>query len=283
MKRKSFLYVTTALMILFAWSACFAADSGGDQVVVKIEDEVITQKDIDKLIESLDPQMASMYRTPEGRAALTEELINSRLFALKGIEEGIDKSDDYLDEVERFKKHALMKVTVDKMLENVAATDQDARKFYDENTYQFSQPAQIRASHILVSEEAEMEKVIAEIEAGKSFEDAAKEHSTCPSKERGGDLGFFGEGQMVPEFEKVAFETEVGKISAPVKTQFGVHIIKVEAKNPESLIPFDDVLEQLKAYLQNQKRSEAYQTELNRLKEKYKIERAAPATPATPE
>ena len=277
MKRKSFLCMTTALMILFAWGACFAADPGGDEIIVKIEDEVITQKDVDKLIENLDPQMASMYRTPEGRAALTEELINSRLFSLKGIEEGVDKSPEYLDEIERFKKHALMKVTVDKMLEGVEATDEDARKFYTENSNQFAQPAQIRASHILVENDEEMKKVIAEIEGGKSFEDAAKEFSTCPSKERGGDLGFFGEGQMVPEFEKVAFATEVGKISEPVKTQFGVHIIKVEAKNPESMIPFEDVLDQLKAYLQNQKRSEAYQAELSRLKEKYKIVRTAPA------
>ena len=277
MRRKSFLCMTTALMILFAWGACFAADPGGDEIIVKIEDEVITQRDVDKLIENLDPQMASMYRTPEGRAALTEELINSRLFSLKGIEEGVDKSPEYLDEIERFKKHALMKVTVDKMLEGVEATDEDARKFYTENSNQFAQPAQIRASHILVENDEEMKKVIAEIEGGKSFEDAAKEFSTCPSKERGGDLGFFGEGQMVPEFEKVAFATEVGKVSEPVKTQFGVHIIKVEAKNPESLIPFDDVLEQLKAYLQNQKRSEAYQTELSRLKEKYKIVRTDPA------
>jgi len=277
MRRKSFLCMTTALMILFAWGACFAADPGGDEIIVKIEDEVITQKDVDKLIENLDPQMASMYRTPEGRAALTEELINSRLFSLKGIEEGVDKSPEYLDEIERFKKHALMKVTVDKMLEGVEATDEDARKFYTENSNQFAQPAQIRASHILVENDEEMKKVIAEIEGGKSFEDAAKEFSTCPSKERGGDLGFFGEGQMVPEFEKVAFATEVGKVSEPVKTQFGVHIIKVEAKNPESMIPFEDVLDQLKAYLQNQKRSEAYQAELSRLKEKYKIVRTAPA------
>jgi peptidyl-prolyl cis-trans isomerase C len=251
----------------------FAAEPENSDIVVKIENEVITQEDINKLIDTLDPQMAAMYRTPEGRAAITEEIINSRLFALRGLEEGLDKSPEYLEEVERFKKHALMKVTIDKMLENVEATDEDAKKFYDENPAQFSQPEQIRASHILVSDDVEMEKVLAELNSGTAFEEVAQKYSTCPSKERGGDLGFFGKGQMVPEFEKVAFETEVGKTSEPVKTQFGVHVIKVISKNQESKIPYDEVAEQIKSYLLNQKRSDAYQVALQSLKEKYKIER----------
>jgi peptidyl-prolyl cis-trans isomerase C len=277
MKRK-FLCIFIALMMLFAVGTSFAAEPEGDAIVVKIENEVITQNEVDKLIENLDPQMAAMYRTPEGRTALLEEIINARLFAIKGIEDGLDKSPEYLEEIERFKKHALMKVVVDKIIENVEATDEDAKKFYEENPTQFSQPEQVRASHILVSDDAEMEKVLAALKADQKFEDVAKEYSTCPSKENGGDLGFFGRGQMVPEFEQVAFNLEVGKMSDPVKTQFGVHGIRLEAKNAESKIPIEDVMDQLKSYLQNQKRTEAYQEALKQLKEKYKIERITPAT-----
>jgi len=273
MKRK-FLFISIALiMILCAWNTGFAAEPEGDGIIVKIENEIITEDEIDKLIESLDPQMAAMYNTPEGRASIVEEIINARLFAIKGAEEGLDKSAEYLDDVERYKKHALMKVTVDKMLENIEVTDDDAQKFYDENSAQFIQPEQIRASHILVSDDVEMEKVLAELKAGEAFEDVAKKYSTCPSSENGGDLGFFGRGQMVPEFEKVAFEMEVGKVSDPVTTQFGVHVIRVDVKNPESKVPIEDVMAQLKGYLLNQKRSETYQEELKALREKYKIER----------
>lgn len=280
MKRK-FLFVFITLTMLFACGTSFSAEPVEDVVIAKVENEVITEKEIDKLLDNLDPQMSAMYRTPEGRAALVEEIINARLFAIKGTEEGLDKSPEFLDEVERFKKHALMKVTVDKMMENVAATDEDAKKFYDENPSQFTQPEQIRASHILVSDDVEMEKVLNELKEGVAFEEVAKKYSTCPSKENGGDLGFFGKGQMVPEFEAAAFALEVGKISEPVKTQFGVHVIRLDVKNAESKIPIEDVMDQLKSYLQNQKRSEAYQEMLQQLKEKYKIERMTPAPETT--
>jgi len=268
----------TALMVFVFYGTGIAAEpgTGAETVVAKVDDEVITQRDIDKLLDSLDPQTSSMYRSPEGRAAITEELINAHLFALKGLEEGIDKSPEYLEEIERFKKHALMRVTIDKMLEKVEATNEDVKKFYDENPAQFAQPAQVHARHILVSDDVEMEKVLADIAAGETFENTAKKFSTCPSKENGGDLGFFERGQMVPEFENVAFETEVGKVSDPVKTQFGVHLIRVEAKNLDSKIPFENVEEQVKNYLSNQKRSEVYQEQLKQLKEKHVIERIAP-------
>ena len=278
MKGKIFTGISAALMIfaLFCGAAGAAGSPDGSDIVVKIDDEIITNADIEKLIDNLDPQMTVMYRTPEGRAAITEEIINARLFTIKGLEEGIDKTPEYLEEVERFKKHALMKVTIDKMLEKIEITDDEGKAFYDGNPDQFVQPEQVSARHILVPDDDEMERVLADLKAGETFEDTAKKYSTCPSKEMGGDLGYFEKGQMVPEFEKVAFETEVGKISDPVKTQFGVHVIKIDAKQPESKINYEEVSDRIKGYLMNQKRSEVYQAELKALKEKHKIERMAP-------
>jgi len=93
-----------------------------------------------------------------------------------------------------------------------------------------SQVKEIRASHILVQTKEQAEKVREEILAGKSFEEAAKEYSLCPSGKQGGDLGYFGRGAMVPEFEKAAFELPVNQVSEPVKTQFGWHLIVVTDK-----------------------------------------------------
>jgi len=89
---------------------------------------------------------------------------------------------------------------------------------------------QVRASHILVKEENVARKLKSEIDAGADFGKVAKKHSQCPSGESGGDLGFFGKGQMVKEFEDAAFSLSVGMVSAPVKTEFGYHLIMVTAK-----------------------------------------------------
>jgi parvulin-like peptidyl-prolyl isomerase len=86
---------------------------------------------------------------------------------------------------------------------------------------------QVRASHILVDDEETAKELKTQIEAGASFERMAQEHSSCPSKARGGDLGWFGKGQMVKPFEDAAFSTPENQISNPVKTQFGYHLIKV--------------------------------------------------------
>lgn len=89
---------------------------------------------------------------------------------------------------------------------------------------------EVRASHILVSSEQEANNLLNQIRSGTKFEDLAMKHSQCPSGKQGGDLGFFGRGQMVPAFENAAFSMEPGQVSAPVKTQFGYHLIKVTGK-----------------------------------------------------
>ncbi len=89
---------------------------------------------------------------------------------------------------------------------------------------------QVRASHILVPTLDKAEFLLKEIEKGKSFEELAKKYSSCPSGQDGGDLGFFGKGQMVKEFEDAAFSLKVGEVSKPVKTQFGYHLIKLTGK-----------------------------------------------------
>ncbi len=91
--------------------------------------------------------------------------------------------------------------------------------------------ASAKARHILVSTEAQCVELKAKIEAGADFADVAKQHSSCPSSRQGGDLGEFGPGMMVPEFDKVVFSAEVGKVQGPVKTQFGYHLLEVTERN----------------------------------------------------
>ena len=98
------------------------------------------------------------------------------------------------------------------------------------NTQQIVMVSKVRASHILVEKHSQALKVFEDLKAGKNFRKLARQYSTCPSGKRGGDLGFFGRGKMIKEFEKTAFTLKVGEVSGPIKTQFGYHIIKKTAE-----------------------------------------------------
>jgi len=138
---------------------------------------------------------------------------------------------------------------------------------------------EVRARHILVADEAEAVRIIAELDAGLDFAEAARVHSTGPSAERGGDLGFFGEEAMVPEFGTVAFALEPGTYTAePVQTQFGWHVIKVEARRPAEAPPMEQVRDELRQQIVEQ----AIAGEVERLREAASIEKTPPPAPEPP-
>ena len=134
----------------------------------------------------------------------------------------------------------------------------------------------VNASHILVDTEEKALELLSKIRAGEiSFEDAARENSTCPSGQQGGNLGTFTRGQMVPEFDKAVFEMQAGEISeAPVKTQFGYHLIKLIEKSESEAASFDEVKGELTEMLLTEKRREAYEKKINRLKIVYPVDLA---------
>ncbi len=151
-------------------------------------------------------------------------------------------------------------------LEKVDIDDEAAKAFYDENPDMFHME-QVKAKHILVEEEDTAKEVIAKLEAGEDFAKLAGEYSIEPNADQsGGNLGYFGRGMMVPEFEEAAFTLEVGKISEPVKTSFGYHVIVVEDKVEEST-SFEESKEVIKDYLKEMD----YQTHISELMEEADI------------
>jgi parvulin-like peptidyl-prolyl isomerase len=172
-------------------------------------------------------------------------------------------------------------------------SDEEAKKFYEENKTEFEQPETVKASHILFrvnkddSEEVVSQKLKAaqgaeaRAKKGEDFSALAKELSEEPgAKESGGDLGFFPKDRMVPEFAEVAFSEKVGEISDPVRTQFGWHVIKVTEKKPAGTLPYDEVKTQLITYLKAKKQEEAAQQVLKSLRDSAKIENTLPPAPA---
>ncbi len=189
--------------------------------------------------------------------------------------------------VEQIRERMRAKRALEKLIEKVGdlvVTDEEALDFYAKNERFYVEKEGVRASHILVkldekAEEAavkEAEKKIksvqAELKKGMDFAEAAKKFSEGPSAPKGGDLGFFGRGQMVKPFEDVAFVLPIGKLSEPVRTRFGFHIIKVDEKREERKKPLDEVKEQILESLRNKKFFKERRTLIQKLTESAKVE-----------
>jgi peptidyl-prolyl cis-trans isomerase C len=157
-------------------------------------------------------------------------------------------------------------------------SEQDARAFYDNNEERFVQPERVKASHILLQvnqndseatraqKKAEVQRILGEIKKGADFAEMARKFSDCPSKQQGGDLGFFERGRMDPEFEKAAFGLKTGQMSGVVETQFGYHIIKAVEHSPASTVPFDQAKQNIMQYLTEQQKQQALTTYFDSLR-----------------
>ncbi len=243
-----------------------------NKVFAKIGNREITSEDLQFFLQNVDPKVATQFSSPEGIKQLIAQLAEQELFYLDAIDKGFDKEQDYLQEVEKVKVNLLKQYALSKFLKSVTINEIEAKKFYNENKEIFNEPESVKASHILVQDETTANKILAEIEEGKKFEDAAKEYSICPSKASGGDLGFFSKGKMVSEFETAAFSLNKGEITkAPVKTQFGYHIIKLTGRRAAMDLTFSEAEEKVKSELMGKKQEEEYYKKVNELKEKYDV------------
>ena len=209
-------------------------------ILATIDGVNITDADLDAYIANLPKEQQAYAAYPQFREHALKQLLAFHLYAKMAEEEKMDETDEFM------------------------------QAFYKENPQHFEKGETVHAKHILVDSEEKAQDIMNKITAGDIyFEDAAKEFSSCPSNAQGGDLGEFGKGQMVPEFDQAVFAAEVGKVVGPVKTQFGYHLIKVEDKKDASVTPFDEVKEQIRANLLQQKQNQAYTEKYKELHDKY--------------
>lgn len=233
----------------------------------------VTEAEVNAMIVSLS-QRGKNYNTPEGRAIVLDQLINQKLLLLDATRNLYEREPEFKAELARVKEDLLVNYAVNKAVSAVRITDAEVKEFFDAHPEQFAGEKTVNASHILVSDEAQASEILAKINAGElSFEEAAKEFSSCPSSAEGGCLGDFGHGQMVPEFDQACFSMEEGEIAGPVKTQFGFHLIKLNKINEAQPMQFEQVKEQLKQSLLGEKQQNAYQSKLNQLKILYPVDR----------
>ena len=246
-----------------------------DKILATVGGMPITEADVNEFLMGLG-QRGQGYNNPEGRKIILEQLIGNKLLLLDARRNLLEAEPEFKAQLAKLKDQLLVNFAGDRAISSVSVSDKDARDYYDNNSDKFVTEEGVNASHILVDTEESANEILAKINAGEiSFEDAAREYSNCPSKANGGNLGDFGRGQMVPEFDAAVFAMAEGEISsAPVQTQFGSHLIKLNSKNAAEPMPYDEIAEQIKQALLTEKRRSAYESKINQLKILYPVDMA---------
>ncbi len=260
--------------ILTPGSTGGAATPPASSVLATVGGKPITKEDVDRFIAAMG-QNGQAYNNPRGRAAVLEQLVAQRLFLLDAQRNLMEREPEFKAQLATVKEQLLMEYAIGKCVDGVSVTEEEVRAFYDEHKDELTDGETVNASHILVDSEEKANEILAALNAGETtFEDAAAAHSSCPSSAEGGCLGDFGRGQMVPEFDSACFEMEVGEVRGPVKTQFGYHIIRLNAKNAAAVYAYEDIRDQIHEKLLRDKQQAAYQSKINQLKILYPVDRA---------
>jgi peptidyl-prolyl cis-trans isomerase C len=221
-----------------------------------------------------------------------DEVIDARLQEMKS---GFDREVDFLFRIEEggfteesYRENIKQQISVRRMVsegmaEETAVTDEEIENFYNSNIDQMGTPIEVHARHILITPEstsladhqaakAEADSILAEIRDGADFVELAKTRSQGPSAPRGGDLGYFGPGQMVPPFERAAFALQPGEISEVVQTEFGYHVIRLEDRRGGETVALEEATEQIRSYLGQQAMQNAVEMLITKLRDEGDVE-----------
>lgn len=247
------------------------AKKSSGEVLAEVGGSSITTDDFKKELDNLPPYLKPMTETAEGKKEMLETMVIRELILQQATKDGVDKSPLVAEKLEDIKKRLVVEAYLKKKVEEQSnISDADLQKFYDENKDKFKSGDQIKASHILVKDEKMAQDILGKLKAGESFEELAKKHSMDSAGAKGGDLGWFGKGSMLPEFEKVAFGLKENETSGIVKTKFGFHIIKLTGKRVAGQRDFAEVKDQIKAALLPTKQQEVFQKLKDELKKSSK-------------
>src|ERR1700686_4203850 len=261
-------------IVLFTGLPVRADDA--NPVLAKVNGAEIRQSDLTLAEEELGPSLAQMDPATKKDNVLSF-LIDMKIVAKAAEDKKIENNEDFKKRLAFTRNRLLM----DSLLASegkAATTDEAMKKVYEDASKQITGEQEVHARHILVETEDEAKAVAEELKKGADFAELAKKKSKDPGASDGGDLGFFTKDQMVPEFSAVAFSLEPGKISDPVKSQFGWHVIKVEEKRNRKAPDFDQVKGQIETYVTRKAQADY----VAKLREAAKVERMdqAAADPA---
>ncbi|MEO8033846.1 MAG: peptidylprolyl isomerase [Acidobacteriota bacterium] len=289
------VFAQTSMPALAAKPATAATPAEADPVVITAGSMQIHQSEFEQAVKAL-PQEYQQIAGGPGRKQFAEDYLRMKMLSAEGVKNGLDKSPELIAQLTLMRENLIANAQLRQIENAVQVTDADLRKAYDANVKDYEQ---VKAQHILVAfagspashkqegktelteaqAKAKADELRAKIVGGADFAEVAKKESDdTGSGSNGGDLGTFGHGQMVPEFEQAAFAAKVGEVTPVVRTQFGYHIIKVEAK---TTTPFD----QVKGTLEKDTKQKKVQEAIDAMKGpnvKYSDTYFAPPAPPAP-
>ncbi len=259
-------------------TASLAAVSAGGAVIARYRGKTFTEGDLKQELARLNSRSRKALEDVERRKQFVENHILSDLIFEEGKAKKIDQDPEVRQQLRDLERRLVIQRVMQEH-QSAPVTDEEVEQYYKSHPDEFSSD-RVRASHILVKEEALAKELLAKVRADVSrFADLAKESSIDKSNSaNGGDLGFFGRGRMVKEFEDVTFGfTQDGQVSEVVQTRFGYHIIMRTGREDGALKPFDEVKNQIRIRLINDKRKSQTEQFLAQLKtsSKYELDTAA--------
>lgn len=238
----------TLLVLALGASTINAAD-----LLATVNGTKVTTEDADRFVRAANPQQSFETASDKDKAIIVERLVERVLFIEAAKKAGVENNPDYIKTLDRAKNELLINQWMKNQYDSTVISASESKEYYEKNLKQFSKPEQVRARHILLKDdEAGAKEIISQLSAlsgdklKEKFIELAKSKSEGPTGPKGGDLGFFGKGQMVAPFDKVVFALTKGKVTTePVKTQFGYHVIYLEDKKSASTTPYEDVKAQI--------------------------------------
>jgi len=260
-------------MLLFAGLAMLTPVSVfAAEVLAEVNGETMTLEEFQSLAGEIKSAYPGLTLSDEQKEDLVNSWVKEEILAQEAAKQGLDRSTDAKYRIEESKRQVIARLLLEKDLLSKltlkSITDQEVADFYDANKKQFkSADPRIHVRHILVKSEDQAKKISSELKKGGDFAKLAQQYSQDPgSKDKGGDLGYFSRGDMVPEFESAAFALKKNQISEPVKTQYGYHIIQLLEKKASETKSLDEVRDAIKAELLKRKRNQALDDYLAKLK-----------------
>lgn len=242
-------------------------------VIAIVGDTKITLDQLNQRISEYPAQYKEFFTKKENKTRLLDDMINEAVLTQEAAKAGVSNNNEFRNRLEQVRKQLMIQLFIqDRIDKKLTVTDDEIKKYYDENKKQFEPTEQVRVRHILVKEEEAAKKLYQQIKNGDDFIELARKNSIdTQTAVNGGDLGWFGPGQMVPEFEKSAFALQKrDDLSEIVKTQFGYHILKLVDKTTRPEVKLDDAKEQIRQNLVNEKRQKMLNTMLEELNKQYK-------------
>lgn len=267
------------LVVFFLMIGCSNSGKGAlglgkdGKMVAKVGDKVIYDKQIEKFLSNLPPQVTAHYGAARIRREITDGFVNMEMLAWEARKRGIDKRDDVKFRMDMLIDQTLAREIEEELRKGITVSDADMKKYYDEHQDRYGARSRIFAHQIMLTSEADAKVTLDKIKKGGDFAALAKQYSKDPvSAPKGGDIGLVTPGKLEPVLDKAAFNLKEGEVSPVIKAANGYYILKADKVVSEKERPYDQVKPSIENLMKREKVNKAIDDLKNEIKKKAKVE-----------